>query len=298
MPKPTMLKLVRKEDEEQGEDRGTKSPVLRGPRPGLLLLLRRLGRTSRGYALAGAGVVVGAVVVVSLLSWLAPDSDRPMGHPLEAVGRVAGGVLEQVDDQVEALLGTDGETVLQDVRENLAAVSSRISWSGRGSEVTPDRSSASSGPSTPASTTRSTLDTPAQEDPSSSVPNEPPPTTYAPSPSSTNPPSSTSETPPFADPQPPVTDEPTTPPTATEEPPTPPTEEPLPPPVEPPPAEQPSTPSAEEPPAGEPPAEEPPVEEVPPPTGPPPVTGEPAPPTAEEPPPTADQSPRPPTGLI
>jgi hypothetical protein len=288
MPKPTMLKLVRKEDEEQGEDRGTKPPVLRGPRPGLLLLLRRLGRTSRGYALAGAGVVVGAVVVVSLLSWLAPDSDRPMGHPLETVGWVAGGVLEQVDDQVEALLGTDGETVLQDVRENLAAVSSRISWSGRGSEVTPDRSSASSGPSTPASTTRSTLDTPAQEDPSSSVPNEPPPTTYAPSPSSTNPPSSTSETPPVADPQPPVTDEPTTPTTATEEPPTPPTEEPLPPTVEPPPAEEPSTPSVEEPPA----------EEVPPPTGPPPMTDEPTPPTAEEPPPTMDQLSWPPTGLI
>ena len=92
MLKP-MLKLVRKE-EEQEEDWGAKAPVLRGPRTGLLLLLRRLGSKSRGYALAGAGVVVAAVVVVSLLSWLAPDSDRPIASPLEVVGQVADGVLE------------------------------------------------------------------------------------------------------------------------------------------------------------------------------------------------------------
>jgi hypothetical protein len=105
VPKHMLLKLVRRKE----EDRGEKAPVLlRGPRTGLLLLLRRLGSTSRGYALAGAGVVVGAVVVVSLLSWLAPDSDRPVGHPLEVVERVAGGVLEQVDGQVAALLGTEG----------------------------------------------------------------------------------------------------------------------------------------------------------------------------------------------
>ena len=188
MLKPILLKLARKEAERE-EDRGEKAPVLLA-RPNRLA--KRLGRASRGYALAGAGVVVGAVGFVSILSWLAPDSDRPIGHPLEVVERLAGGVLEQVDDQVAALLGTEGETVSRDVRENLTAVGSRIPWSGRVSEITPDRYSAGSGPSTPIPTTRSTLNTPAQEEPSSSATNEPPPTTYAPSPSSTNPPSSTS----------------------------------------------------------------------------------------------------------
>jgi len=141
MSKP-MLKLVGKEEEE---DRGAEAPVLRGPRTGVLLLLRRLGSKSRGYALAGAGVVAGAVVVVSLLSWLAPDSDKPIASPLEAVGRVAGEVLEQVDDQVEALLGTDGETVLRSVREGLAAAGSATPWpSGKSSEVAVGPSSSSS----------------------------------------------------------------------------------------------------------------------------------------------------------
>jgi hypothetical protein len=159
MLKPT-LKLVRKEE----EDRGVKAPVLLA-RPNRLA--RRLGRASRGYMLAGAGVVVAAVGFVSLLSWLAPDSDRPIGHPLEVVERILPGVLEQVDDQVAALLGTEGETVLRDVRENLTAVGSRIPWSGRVSEITSARSSASSGLSAPAPTTRPTLNTPAQEEPSS-----------------------------------------------------------------------------------------------------------------------------------
>jgi hypothetical protein len=290
MLKP-MLKQVRKEEEQEEEDRGAKAPVLLGPRKGLLLLLRRLGSKSRGYALAGAGVVVGAVVVVSLLSWLAPDSDRPIASPLEAVGRVAGGVLEQVDEQVAGLLGTEGETVLRDVRENLTAVGSRIPWSGRVSEITSARSSASSGLSAPAPTTRPTLNTPAQEEPSSPATNQPP--TYAPSPSSMIPPSSTSETPPTTEPQPPATTgEPAPPPPATEEPPTPTVEEPLPPTEKPPPTEEPSTPPAEEP---------PPTEEPPPAGPPPPTTGEPAPPATEDPPPTTDepppQPPRPPTGL-
>ena len=289
MPKHMLLKLVRRkeEEEEQAGDRGEKAPVLlRGPRTGLLLLLRRLGSTSRGYALAGAGVVVGAVGFVSLLSWLAPDSDRPVGHPLEVVERVAGGVLEQVDEQVAALLGTDGETVLRDVRENLTAVGSRVPWSGRASEITPDRSSAGSGPTASAPTIRPTLNTPVQEEPPSTATNEPP-TTYAPSPSSTSetmPPVAE----PIAEPQPPATTgEPTTLPPATADPPTPPAEEPLPTTEEPPPTEEPSTPPVEEPPS----AEEPPIEEVPPPTELPPTTEEPAPP------PTTDQTPRPPTGL-
>ena len=72
-------------------------------------------------------MVAAAVVAVSLLSWLAPDSDRPSASPLDAVGLVAGEVIEQVDDQVEALLGTDGENiVLRSVRQGLAAASSAI----------------------------------------------------------------------------------------------------------------------------------------------------------------------------
>jgi alpha-D-ribose 1-methylphosphonate 5-triphosphate synthase subunit PhnG len=76
-----VLKLVRKEE----EDRGEKAPVLLAVRTGLVLLMGRMGKAGRGYALAGAGVVAAAVVAVSLLSWLAPDSDRPIASPLEAV---------------------------------------------------------------------------------------------------------------------------------------------------------------------------------------------------------------------
>ncbi len=289
MPKHMLVKLASKEQERAEEDRGKKAPVLLARQN---RLAKRLGRASRGYVLAGAGVVVGAVVVVSLLSWLAPDSDRPVGHPLEVVGRVADGVLEQVDEQVATLLGTEGGTVLRDVRENLTAVGSRIPWSGRANEITPNRSTVSSSPTAPAPTIHPTLNTPVQEEPPSTATNEPP-TTYAPSPSST------SETPPpVAEPvtesQPPATTgEPTTLPPATEESPTPPPlEGPLPTTEEPPPAEEPSAPPGEEPP----PAEEPPIEEVPP-TGPPPTAEEPAPPPTEEPPPTTDQPPRPPTGL-
>jgi hypothetical protein len=270
MPKPTMLKLVRKEDEEQGEDRGTKSPVLRGPRPGLLLLLRRLGRTSRGYALAGAGVVVGAVVVVSLLSWLAPDSDRPMGHPLEAVGRVAGGVLEQVDDQVEALLGTDGRTVLLSVREGLAAASSATPWPGNPAGVAAGPSSNTASPDSESPSTDDAA-APTREEASSAsdvAPSQPTSSTPSPSgpsetPTSTDAPSSpvTSEPAPPASEEPPVAEEPSTPPPATEEPPAaeepvPPAEEPVPPPAEEPP------PVAEEPPPV--PSDPPPAEESPP----------------------------------
>src|SRR5918995_2049609 len=130
MPKLTMLKQPVRKDQEHEEDRGEKkAPVLLAGRS--KGFLGRLGSAGRGYALAGAGVVAAAVVAVSLLSWLAPDSDRPIASPLEAVGRVAGGVIEQVDDQVEALLGTDGENiVLRSVREGLAAASSATPWPG------------------------------------------------------------------------------------------------------------------------------------------------------------------------
>jgi hypothetical protein len=44
-----------------------------------------------------AGAVVVAVVVVSLLTWLAPDCDRPL--PLELVDRALPGAVEQVEEQ-------------------------------------------------------------------------------------------------------------------------------------------------------------------------------------------------------
>jgi hypothetical protein len=60
MLKPTMLKqtVVRKDQEQdkEEEDRGLFTPVLQAVRTGLVLLLGRLGRAGRDYALAGAGV--------------------------------------------------------------------------------------------------------------------------------------------------------------------------------------------------------------------------------------------------
>jgi hypothetical protein len=46
--------------------------------------------------LLSAGAVVVAVVV-SLLTWLAPDCDRPL--PLELVDRALPGAVEQVEEQ-------------------------------------------------------------------------------------------------------------------------------------------------------------------------------------------------------
>src|SRR5918997_6492142 len=179
MPKPTtMLKqpVVRKDQDHEDEDRGQKAPVLLAARR--RNLLGRLGRAGRGYAIAGAGVVAAAVVVVSLLSWLAPDSDRPIASPLEAVGRVAGEVIEQVDDQVEALLGTDGEnTVLRSVREGLAAASSATPWPGNPVGIA---AGPSNGTASPDSASPSTDDAaaPSREE-SSSASNEGPSRTPA-----------------------------------------------------------------------------------------------------------------------
>ena len=74
MPQLTMLKQPVRKEEDHEEDRGEKAPVLLAARRSGLL--GRLGSAGRGYALAGAGVVVAAVVAVSLLSWLAPEIGR------------------------------------------------------------------------------------------------------------------------------------------------------------------------------------------------------------------------------
>src|SRR5918997_1391860 len=157
MPKPTMLKQPVRKQDQQEEDRGLFAPVLLlTARTGLIRLAKRLGKAGRGYALAGAGVVAAAVVAVLLLSWLAPDSDRPIASPLEAVGQVASSVGEQVDGQVEALLGTDGEKpILRSLREGIAAASSATPWpSGKAIEVAASPSTGPASSSSSAAPTR------------------------------------------------------------------------------------------------------------------------------------------------
>src|SRR5919112_3471651 len=151
MLKP-MLKLIR----HRG-GRGVKAPALLAVvHPSFLL--QRFGRASRGHLLAGAGVIAAAVTVVSLLTWWAPDSDRPISHPMEAIKRVLPGVLEKVDEQVATLLGTDKGTVLRNVRGGLVAMGSSIPWpGGKPSEATADQSTSRSVSASPAALVPATL---------------------------------------------------------------------------------------------------------------------------------------------
>lgn len=110
-----MLELIRK------ESRGFYAPALLAR----LKLLLRFGRASRGYVATAASVAVAAVVVVTLLTWLAPDSDKPI--PVDVVDRILPGALGHVDEQVAALVKVSKEAVLQNVREGLVAVGSGIS---------------------------------------------------------------------------------------------------------------------------------------------------------------------------
>jgi len=249
--------------------RGVKAPALFA-RP--KALLGRLARASGGYALMGAGVVGAAVVIVSLLTFLAPDSDRPLiGRPIGAVGAVESvlpGVLEQVEDRVvqaATLLGVDGES-LQDLGENmstgLAAARSGIANAWAPPPGIPP--AVGTAPTTPAPE-GSSSSSPATDEPS------PPQTASEPSIPSTGGGAgeTSSPAPPAMEALSPITSEPTSPPAVEEEPP-PATEEPLPA------TEEPSPPPT---------TEEPP----PPPDEPAPPTDEPAPPTVEQPPPVTDQ---------
>lgn len=239
--------------------RGEKAPALFA-RP--KALLGRLARASGGYALMGAGVVGAAVVIVSLLTFLAPDSDRPLiGRPIGAVGAVQSvlpGVLEQVEDRVvqaATLLGVDGES-LQDLGENmstgLAAARSGIAnaWAptpgippavGTAPTTPAPEGSSSSSPATDESSPAQTASEPSTPSSSGGSAGEtsspaPPPATEAPSPTTsepTSPPAAEEEPPPATEEPPPAMEEPSPPPT-TEEPP-PPTDEPAPPMVEEPP---------------------------------------------------------------
>jgi hypothetical protein len=114
-----MLKVIR--DSSRG--RGIKAPALSRPN---LLLGRRRGDNHRSL-FASAGVIAAAVVVVSFLTWLAPDSDRPM--PLQVVDRVLPGVAEQIEEQAATVFEGSKETVqntVRNVREGLAGAGSGI----------------------------------------------------------------------------------------------------------------------------------------------------------------------------
>jgi hypothetical protein len=211
----------------------------------------RFGRGGRQHVYTSAGVILAAVAVVSVLTWL-NDAHKPLVRSIEeAVESSLPEALEQVDEQVATLLGIDEETV-RTAREGLAGLVA----------PRPERliEIATGRPVSTNSTTPASAPSPAP-DSAAPVSGEPSPTATDVPPSPASEPSSpqgTSEPPPATD-TPPATSEPTLPP-ATDTPP-PATEEPSPPPEEPsPPAEEPSPPVAEEPPAtGEPalPKEEP-----------------------------------------
>jgi hypothetical protein len=265
--------------------RGAKAPALLA-RPkallkALLVRLRRSGRSSGGYVVLSAGVLAAAVAVVSLLTFLAPDSDRPfIARPVQAVQSMLPGVLQQVEGgvaQAATLLGVDQESV-QNVRENLregltAAHSGSISDSG-----------APAPGSLPAAGTATTTTSASEEPSSSSFPatDEAPPPPQAASELSAPSSNSGSGTGEASVPAVPTATDEASPPTPSE--PTSPSvpEEPSPPPPPPPPAaEEPPTPPKDEP--APPTVEEP----LPPPPG---AEQPPAPPTAEEPlPPVIDQ---------
>ena len=242
MPK-LVQKLIRK------EGRGVFAPAL----PRLKARLTRLGRhANRGALSAGTGVVAAAVVVVSLLTWLAPDSDRPV--PLQLVDRVLPGVAEQVEEQAAALI-EGGKEVAQsaarNVREGVLGAGLRAAQAGIPTSL--------SAPLPAVLPTPSSMPTsPSSEEPSApSEPSAPVMDSFLPT--TTSEPSTTpTEAPPTG--APPATSEPVTPSPIAEKPP----EEP------PPPAAEEPAPPAEEP--GPPAAEEPPITETQ-----PPATGEPPP---------------------
>src|SRR4051812_4231002 len=106
----SLLTLIRR------EGRGVKALALLA----CLKHTTRVGRASRGYLFAGAGVVVASVAVVSLLTWLEPDSDKP--SPFKIADHFLPEVVKQVDGQVATLLGVDKDAGLESVHTALASV--------------------------------------------------------------------------------------------------------------------------------------------------------------------------------
>jgi hypothetical protein len=247
-------KLIRK------EGRGENAPAL----PRLKTRFMRLGRpTNRGSLSAGAGVVAAAVVVVSFLTWLAPDSDRPV--PLQLVDRVLPGVAEQVEEQAAALI-EGGKEVAQsaarNVREGVLGAGLRAAQDGIPASLsaplpvvlpTPSStptSQSSEEPSAPSEPSAPAMDSflPATTSEPSTTPTEAPPTGAPPATSEPVTPSPIAEKPP-EEPSPPAAEEP--PPPAAEEP-APPAEEPGPPAAEEPPITETQPPATGEPPTGAP----------------------------------------------
>ncbi len=216
--------------------RGAKAPALRArPKALLKAFLGRLGRSSGGYVFLSAWVVAAVVAVVSLLTFLAPDSDRPfIGRPVQAVQSMLPGVLEQVEGgvaQAAMLLSADQESVQNvrmNLREGLAAARSGYSGAPTTTSAPPEEpSTASSFPAT------DEAPPPPQMASGPSAPSSgggtdeastpaPPPATEAPPPTTSEP----TSPPATEEPSPPL---PPPPPAAAEEPPAPPKDEPAPP---------------------------------------------------------------------
>ncbi len=284
MLKP-MLKLIR------NRGRGSKAPAVLD-RPNLFT---RLVRSTRGYAFLGASVSMAAVVVVSLLTWLSGFVDNAIGRPTEVIERVLPGVLEQVDDQLATLIGTDEGTVqgavLRSAREGLAAVGSTIPRPGTPREAITNTNRFTSVTSNPPASSGPTT-FPEEPSAATSTPGSASPTTNESSPKTTG--ETTSQRP---------SETPSSPASASEEPPPATQEEPPsqePPAQEPPPQEETPTPEVTPPPVTK---ELPPTVESPSGEAPPPVTEVPLPvtktppPVASELPPVADQPPPTPNGV-
>src|SRR5918997_681332 len=157
-----MLKFIR--DSSRG--RGTKAPALSRP----YVLLGRRGGDKHRSLFAGTGVIAAAVVVVSFLTWLAPDSDRPM--PLQVVDRILPGVAEQIEEQAVPVLQGSKETVqntVRNVREGLAGVGSGLARIAN--------ASSSSVVSSPATLPTPSTAMPVSEEPSPSTGETSPPST-------------------------------------------------------------------------------------------------------------------------
>ena len=182
-------------------------------------------RTTRGYAFAGAGVVVAAVALISLLTWMGPAFDKSI--PSKVIDHFLPGVREQVDSQVATtlapLLRVDKGLELPNVHTALASVRE-----GMGTALRP----ASASPLAPSLSPYHTTSMPSPSMPTSkeapSATNESPatdaaPTASQPPPPTPPPPATSGSTPP------PTTSDPTLPPT-TDPPPPPPTTSPPPPP--------------------------------------------------------------------
>jgi hypothetical protein len=259
MLKP-MLKLIR------NRGRGVKAPASVGRANPLSLV-----RTARGYLFAGAGVVVAAVALISVLTWMGPDSEKPI--PSKVIDHFLPGVVEQVDSKVATtlapLLRVDKGLELPNVHTALASVREGLGTALRPASASPLTPSLSpphttSMPSTPMPTSKeapsATNATPApviqraasppatDAAPTTSDPipppatsgSTPPPTTSdpPPPPPTTDPPSP----PPTTDPpSPPPTTDPPSPPPTTDPPPPPPTTSPPPPPTTSPPSPPPNT---------------------------------------------------------